>query len=160
MHTRPQKRRFLLICDKIYVIRWGQINKTKELAAKRQFCNSRKNVNAVKRSFTSMPAPRSWELRIQKLKSDLMRTQSLNVLPLKPGVGQYIAVHATLTDREFFLAYFYPSNPFTCIFFKNISQFFPVLVVANTDWFLCRPAEENRSPCWMQVPALSARGIW
>ena len=32
-----------------------------------------------------------------KIKSHLMRTQSLKVLPLKPGVGQYIAMHATLT---------------------------------------------------------------
>ena len=34
--------------------------------------------------------PCSGELRMQKLKSHLVRTQSLNVLPLKPGVGQYI----------------------------------------------------------------------
>ena len=34
---------------------------------------------------------RSGELRTQKLKSHLVRTQSLNVLPFKPGVGQYIA---------------------------------------------------------------------
>ena len=63
----------------------------------------------------------------------LVRTQSLNVLPLKSGVGQYIAIHATLTARDFFLAYFYPSNPFTCIFFlKNLFRFFPALAVANT----------------------------
>ena len=49
-------------------------------------------------------APRSGELRTQKLKSHLVRTQSLNVLPLKLGVGQYIAAHATLTARDFFLA--------------------------------------------------------
>ena len=49
-------------------------------------------------------SPRSGELRTQKLKSHLVRTQSLNVLPLKPGVGQYIAMHATLTARDFFLA--------------------------------------------------------
>ena len=61
--------------------------------------------------------PRSGELRTQKLKSHLLRTQSLNVLPLKPGVGQYIAIHNTLTARDFFLAYFYPPGPFTCIFF-------------------------------------------
>ena len=45
----------------------------------------------------------SGELRTQKLKSHLVRTQTLNVLPFKPGVGQYIAIHATLTAREFFL---------------------------------------------------------
>ena len=66
--------------------------------------------------------------------SILVRTQNLKVLPLKPGVGQYIAIHATLTARNFFFAYFYPSSPFTCIFFSKTSPdyFFPALAVANT----------------------------
>ena len=59
------------------------------------------------------------------------RTQSLRVLPLIPGIGQYIAIHATLTAREFFLAYFYPSSPFTCIFSKTSPDFF-LLAAANT----------------------------
>ena len=50
--------------------------------------------------------PGSGELRTQKLKSHLVRTQNLNVLPLKPEVGQYIAIHVTLTAMDFFLAYF------------------------------------------------------
>ena len=58
-----------------------------------------------------------------------MRTQSLKALPLKPGVGQYIAMHATLTARDFYLANFYLSGPF---FFQNLSRVFPVLAVANT----------------------------
>ena len=62
---------------------------------------------------------RSGELRTQKLKSHLMRTLSLKVLPLKPGVGQHIAMRATLTARDFFLAYFYPSGSFTRIFFPK-----------------------------------------
>ena len=33
----------------------------------------------------------------------LMRTQGLKVLPLKPEIGQYIAMHARLTARGFFL---------------------------------------------------------
>ena len=69
---------------------------------------------------------------MEKLKYDLLRTHSLKVLPLKPGVGQYIAVHATLTARDFFLANFYPSGPFTCTFSKTSADFFPVLAVANT----------------------------
>ena len=40
---------------------------------------------------------------MQELKSHLVKTQSLNVLPLKPGVGQYMATHATLTASDFFL---------------------------------------------------------
>ena len=69
---------------------------------------------------------------MQKLKSHLLRTQGLNVLPLKPGVGQHIAIHATLTARNFFLVYFYPYSPFTCIFPKTTPDFFPALTVANT----------------------------
>ena len=61
---------------------------------------------------------------MQKLKSHLVKTQSLNVLPLKPGVGQYIAIHATLTARDLFLAHFYPSGPFTCTFSKISPDFF------------------------------------
>ena len=69
--------------------------------------------------------PRSGELRTLKLKSHLVITQSLNVLPLKPWVGhQHIAIHATLTARNFYLTYFYPSNPFTCIFSKTSPNFF------------------------------------
>ena len=68
--------------------------------------------------------PRSGELLTQKLKSHLVRTQSLNVLHLKAGVGQYIATHATLTARDFFLANFYPSGPFTSIFSETSHEFF------------------------------------
>ena len=68
--------------------------------------------------------PCSGELQTQKLESHLVRTQSLNVLPFNPGVGQYVSIHAMLTARDFFLAYFYPSSPFTCIFFQHLSQYF------------------------------------
>ena len=84
--------------------------------------------------------PRSGVLRTQKLKSHPVRAQSLNILPSKPGVGQYIAMHATLTARDFFLAYFYTSGPFNCFFFPKPLPISPLLAVANT-WFLCRPAE-------------------
>ena len=64
-----------------------------------------------------------WGAANKEIKSHLVRTQSLNVLPLKLGVGQYIAIHATLSFRDFFLAYFYPSGPFTCIFSKTFPDF-------------------------------------
>ena len=93
------------------------------------------------RILDSPPPPRSGELRMQKLKSRLVRTQSLNVLPLKPGVGQYIATRATLTARDFFLScLFLHFRSIHLHFFQNLTRFFPVLAVANT-WFLCRPAE-------------------
>ena len=78
----------------------------------------------LKYDLNSFIGPRSGKLRTQKLKSHLVRTQTLNVLPLKPGVGQYIAIHATLTARDFFLVYLYPFSPFTCIFPKPLPIFF------------------------------------
>ena len=77
-------------------------------------------------------AYRSGEPQTQKLKSHLLRTQSLKVLALKPGVHQYIAVYAMLTARNFFLANFYPSCPFICIFSKTSPEFFPVLAETDT----------------------------
>ena len=56
-------------------------------------------------------------------KSHLVRTQSVDVVPLKPGVGQYIAIPAMLTARDFFLAYFYPCSLFICIFSKTSPEF-------------------------------------
>ena len=41
-------------------------------------------------------------------------------------------MHAMLSARDFFLANFYPSSPFTCIFSKTSLKFFPVLAAANT----------------------------
>ena len=66
------------------------------------------------------------EQRTEKLKSHLLKTQTLKVLPLYPRVGQYIAMHATLTARDFFLAYFNPFRPPTCIFPKLLPSFFCV----------------------------------
>ena len=66
--------------------------------------------------------PHNGELRTQKLKSHLVRAQSLNVLPLKPGVDKYIDINATLTARDFFLVstlpvHFFPktSPDFSCV---------------------------------------------
>ena len=61
---------------------------------------------------------------MQKLKSHLVRAQSLNILPLKPGVGQYMAIHATFTARDFFLANFYPSGSFD--FLRDIGVFYRI----------------------------------
>ena len=70
------------------------------------------------------PHTRSGELQTQKLKTHLLRPQSFNVLHLKPKVGQCIAIHATLSAKDFFLAYYYLSGPFTCIFSKTSPDFF------------------------------------
>ena len=102
--------------------------------------------------LVSEPGPRSGELRTQKLKSHLVRTQSLNVLPFKPGVGQYIAIHATFTARDFFLASFYPSGPFTYIYSKTSPEFF-LLTVATTGSCV-DPQNKTGHPAGCKVPCL------
>ena len=76
--------------------------------------------------------PCSGELQTQKLKSHLVRTQSLKVLHVKPGVDQYIAIHDILTARDFFLVY--STLPAHSLAFlpKPLLIFFPVSAVANT----------------------------
>ena len=53
------------------------------------------------------------------------------IIIIKPGVGHCTAIHATLTTRDVFLAYFYAFGPFTCIFPKPV-PIFPVLAGGNT----------------------------
>ena len=94
----------------------------------------------------------------QTLKSHLLRAQSLQVLPLKPGVGQYIAIHAMLTARDFFLAYFYPSCPFTCIFPKPLPIFLCWLWLTH-GYCVGLQNKIGHLACQMQVPVLSTHGI-
>ena len=81
------------------------------------------------------------------IKFQLSRTQTLNVLPFKPGAGPCIAMHVTPTARDFFLANYYPSGPFTCIFSNPLPFFSPVLAMANTgsrfDVILCGNQKES-----------------
>ena len=81
--------------------------------------------------FPYCQEPRSGELRTQKLKSHLVRTQSLNVLPVKPGVSQYKPYMLRLLPgiSSLLISTFPAHSP---AFFQNLSQFFPVLAVANT----------------------------
>ena len=66
---------------------------------------------------------RSGKLRMQKLKSLLMRTRSLKIFPLKAGVGQHTPMHAILTAKDLFLANFYSFGLFTCICSKPSPKF-------------------------------------
>ena len=77
-------------------------------------------------------SPPQWGAANADSKSNLISTQSLKVLPLKTGVGQYIAMHATLIAKDLLFANFYPSRPFTCIFSKISPKLFPVLAAVNT----------------------------
>ena len=156
------------------VISWGWLGSKHQLAnyllvyiwayfLQQVFCFSRVHFSMscfvwqIKLLFVTVPEPRSGDLRTQKLKPHPVRTQSWSILPLKPGVGQYIAIHATLTARDFFLAYFYPSGPFTCLsFFLNLSRFFLCWLWLTPD--SCVGPQNKighpgrcRFPCW--VPA-------
>ena len=70
------------------------------------------------------PETLQWGAVDTEIKVPSVENTELEGSPLKPGVGEYIAIHATLTARDFFLANFYPSGPFTCIVSKISSEFF------------------------------------
>ena len=104
----------------------------------------------------------SGELWTQKLKSHLVRTQSLNVLPLKPGVGQCIVY----TNRQWFLpCLFLPFQSIHLYFFQNLSWFFPVLAVANTGSCV-GPQNKIDGPagcrflCWVPAEGKQAHKTW
>ena len=80
--------------------------------------------------------PRSGELRTQKLKSHLVRTQSLNVVPLKPGVGQ--CVLRLLPGISSLLIFTLPV--YSSAFFQKPLPIFSC-VGCGSHQFLCRPAE-------------------
>ena len=73
-------------------------------------------------------SPRSEKLRRQKLKSHLVRTQSLNVLPLKPGVGTCML--RLLPGISSLLISTFPVHS-PAFFPKHLPIFFPVLALAN-----------------------------
>ena len=65
--------------------------------------------------ISTFPVTRSGTLRTQKLRSPSAENPELtNVLPLKPGVGQNIAMHASPAATNFFLVLI---STFTFIFF-------------------------------------------
>ena len=74
-------------------------------------------------SFSVLVTPQ-WGAADAEINVPSGENTELNFLPLKPGVGQYIDILATLTAKDFFLAYFYPSGPFTCIFSKTCPDLF------------------------------------
>ena len=95
--------------------------------------------------------PRSGEPRTQKLKSHLVRTQSLNVLPLNSGVGQYIAIHCYAYCQVFIPCLFPHFRSAHLHFFLNLSRFFPVLAMGNTSSFV-GPQDKIGHPAWCKFP--------
>ena len=86
-----------------------------------------------------LPVTPQWGAADAEIKVPSSENTELKRSPFKAWSRSYIAMHATLAPSDFFLAYFYHSGPFICIFPKPLPTF-PVLALANT-WFLCRPAK-------------------
>ena len=53
----------------------------------------------------------------------MWRIQSSNLVPFKSGIGQYIALHATVMARDFFCANFYRSVHSPALFLKPVLIF-------------------------------------
>ena len=84
-----------------------------------------------------MGAPQ-WGAADVEIKVPFGENKELKVLPLKPRVGQYIAIHATLPGISSLLICTLPVH--SPAFVPKPLPISPVLAVATT-WFLCRPAE-------------------
>ena len=75
---------------------------------------------------------------------------------IKVQSGENTELTATLSARDFLLAYLYPSSPFTCIFFQNLSRFF-LCWLWLTHGSCVGPQNEirhparGRFPCWVPV---------
>ena len=74
---------------------------------------------AVGMQFAAVLSPQ-WGAADAEIKVPSGENTELKRSPLKPRVGQSIAMHATLNARDFFV-YFYISGPFNCIFFQSLS---------------------------------------
>ena len=110
---------------------------------------------------------RNGVLRTHKFKTHLLRNQSSKVLPFKSGAGPYIAMHAMPTARDFFLANFYPSGLFACIFFpESLPSVFSVLTVANigscvgSQNEIGQPAGDSRVEWLRNMNRLQKHDLW
>ena len=81
--------------------------------------------------FVSVLGTPQWEAADAEIEVPSGENTELKRSPLKAW-SRYIAIYATLTARDFFFAHFYPSGPFTFIFFLKHLPVSPVLAVANT----------------------------
>ena len=73
--------------------------------------------------FFSPLLSHSGELRTQKLKVPSSENTELKRSPFKIWSRSVYSHNATLTARDFFLAYLYSSGPFTCIFSETSPDF-------------------------------------
>ena len=67
------------------------------------------------------------------------------LFPLRPVGGQKIAMHASLTARNYFLELISTIRVHSPTFFPNLSRVFPVLAVANAGSCVVRQNEIGRS---------------
>ena len=91
---------------------------------------------------------RSGELRKHEIKVSSGENTELKGYP--SGVGQYIAVHAALTARDFFLISTCPVHS-PAFFSKTSPDFFPVSAVANTGCCV-GPQDEIGHPAGCRFP--------
>ena len=64
-----------------------------------------------------------WEAADAEFKVPSVENTELEGSPFKAWRRSVIAIHAAVTARDFFLANFYPSGPFACIFSKTSTEF-------------------------------------
>ena len=109
---------------------------------------------ANRHSLNSAP---QWGAADAEIKVPSGENTGLKRSPFKAWIRSVYS-HACYASCQGFLPCLFLHFQSIYLHFSKTSPNFLVLAVANT-WFLCRPAELNRSPCRIQVPVLSSRGI-
>ena len=97
------------------------------------------NYHSSSSSVSSLMSIPQWGAADAKIKVPSGENTELERSPFKAWSRSVYSHTCYAYARDFFLAYFYTSSPFTCIFSKT-SPDFSLWAVANT-WLLCRPAE-------------------
>ena len=87
----------------------------------RKTCPTLLRFPAISWSFTSMKP--QWGAADAEIKVPSGENRELKRSPFKTWSRSVYSHSYYLTARDFFLAYFYPTGPFTCVFFKKLSRF-------------------------------------
>ena len=87
----------------------------------------------------------------QKLKTHLLRTQSLKVLPLKPGVSQNIVMYASHSARNFFLELIssFPVHSSGCRCYTEPTRYTPLYALPVSTGSQCYTEPTRYTPLYV-----------
>ena len=88
-----------------------------------------------------------WDTAETEIRVPLWSTHNSTVLPLKPGVGLNVAMHASPTAMNFLLSNFFLPGPFNFIYCETYLRFFLALSMAFAGFRVCPRNKIGRPTC-------------